>query len=278
MLLMPKLSATLLLCASVYAATDADVVSFLKKGIGNNPNISNLQVDINGKQNVLGMKGWQAYFVSIEADVKQGAENRHLNQNGTYFVNGDVIAPELVNLKTGERYNDTIAPDFSASYYTKANLISGDMNAKNKVVIFSDPLCPFCRKFVPEAISYMTKYPKTFAVYYYHFPLAQLHPASVALSKAAIVAEQNGMDNVTLKMYQVDIDPNEKNEQKIIDAFNKTFKTKLIVADLRRSSVLKQFDFDQKVVRGMMVNGTPTVFFNGEKDTKKMKYKDVKVQ
>ncbi|MFA6145098.1 MAG: DsbA family protein [Sulfurimonas sp.] len=275
---MPKLSATLLLCASVYAATDADVVSFLKKGIGNNPNISNLQVDINGKQNVLGMKGWQAYFVSIEADVKQGAENRHLNQNGTYFVNGDVIAPELVNLKTGERYNDTIAPDFSASYYTKANLISGDMNAKNKVVIFSDPLCPFCRKFVPEAISYMTKYPKTFAVYYYHFPLAQLHPASVALSKAAIVAEQNGMDNVTLKMYQVDIDPNEKNEQKIIDAFNKTFKTKLIVADLRRSSVLKQFDFDQKVVRGMMVNGTPTVFFNGEKDTKKMKYKDVKVQ
>ena len=278
MLLMPKLSATLLLCASVYGATDADVVSFLKKGIGNNPNISNLQVDINGKQNVLGMKGWQAYFVSIEADVKQGAENRHLNQNGTYFVNGDVIAPELVNLKTGERYNDTIAPDFSSSYYTKANLISGDENAKNKVVIFSDPLCPFCRRYVPEAISYMAKYPKTFAVYYYHFPLAQLHPASVALSKAAIVAEQNGMDNVTLKMYQVDIDPNEKNEQKIIDAFNKTFKTKLIVADLRRSTVVKQFDFDQKVVHGMMVNGTPTVFFNGEKDTKKMKYKDVKVQ
>ncbi len=278
MLLMPKLSATLLLCASVYGATDADVVSFLKKGIGNNPNISNLQVDINGKQNVLGMKGWQAYFVSIEADVKQGAENRHLNQNGTYFVNADVIAPELVNLKTGERYNDTIAPDFSASYYTKANLISGDANAKNKVVIFSDPLCPFCRRYVPEAISYMAKYPKTFALYYYHFPLAQLHPASVALSKAAIVAEQNGMDNVTLKMYQVDIDPNEKNEQKIIDAFNKTFKTKLIVADLRRSTVVKQFDFDQKVVHGMMVNGTPTVFFNGEKDTKKMKYKDVKVQ
>ncbi|MCX6074743.1 MAG: DsbA family protein [Campylobacterales bacterium] len=278
MLLMPKLSATLLLCASLYAANDADVVSFLKKGIGNNPNISNLQIDISGKQNVSGMRGWQAYFVSIEADVKQGSENRHLNQNGTYFVNGDVIAPELVNLKTGERYNDTITPAFSPSYYNKENLISGDVNAKNKVVIFSDPLCPFCRRYVPEAISYMAKYPKTFAVYYYHFPLAQLHPASVALSKAAIAAEQSGVDNVTFKMYQVDINPNEKDEQKIIDAFNKIFKTKLSVADLRRSSVVKQFDFDQKVVHGMMVNGTPTVFFNGEKDTKKMKYKDVKVQ
>lgn len=278
MLLMPKLSATLLLCASLFGATDAEVITFLKKGIGSNPSISNLDVDINGKQNVSGLSGWQAYFVTIEADVKQGAENRHINQNGTYFVNGDTLAPELVNLKTGERYNDTIAPNFNSAYYTKANLVSGEATATHKVAIFSDPLCPFCRRYAPEALSYMAKYPKTFAVYYYHFPLAQLHPAAVALTKAAIAAEQNGVDNAALKMYQVDIDPNEKDEQKILDAFNKTFKVKLSVADLRRPSVIKQYEFDQKAVRAMMVNGTPTVFFNGVKDTKKMKYKDVKVK
>jgi len=278
MLLMPKLSATLLLCASLFGATDAEVITFLKKGIGSNPNISNLDVDISGKQNVSGMSGWQAYFVTIEADVKQGAENRHINQNGTYFVNGDTLAPELVNLKTGERYNDTIAPQFSSTYYTKSNLVSGEANAAHKVAIFSDPLCPFCRRFVPEALSYMAKYPKSFAVYYYHFPLSQLHPSAVALTKAAIFAEQSGIDNVTLKMYQVDIDPNEKDEQKIVDAFNKTFKTKMSVTDLRRPSVIKQFEFDQKAVRTMTVNGTPTVFFDGVKDTKKTKYKDVKVK
>lgn len=278
MLLMPKLSATLLLCASLFGATDAEVITFLKKGIGSNPGITNLNVAISGKQNISGMTGWQAYFVTIEADVKQGAESRHINQNGTYFVNGDTLAPELVNLKTGERYNDIIAPGFNSTYYTKANLVSGDANAAHKVAIFSDPLCPFCRRYVPEALSYMAKYPKTFAVYYYHFPLAQLHPAAVALTKAAIAAEQSGVENVTLKMYQVDIDPNEKNEQKILDAFNKTFKTKLSIADLRRPAVVKQFEFDQKAVRAMMVNGTPTVFFDGDKDTKKMKYKDVKVK
>lgn len=278
MLLMPKLSATLLLCASLFGATDAEVITFLKKGIGSNPNISNLDVDISGKQNVSGMSGWQAYFVTIEADVKQGAENRHINQNGTYFVNGDTIAPELVNLKTGERYNDIIAPQFNSAYYTKANLVSGEANAAHKVAIFSDPLCPFCRRFVPEALSYMAKYPKSFAVYYYHFPLSQLHPSAVALTKAAIFAEQSGIDNVTLKMYQVDIDPNEKDEQKIVDAFNKTFKTKVSVTDLRRPSVIKQFEFDQKAVRAMTVNGTPTVFFDGVKDMKKTKYKDVKVK
>jgi thiol-disulfide isomerase/thioredoxin len=278
MLLMPKLSATLLLCASLFGATDAEVVTFLKKGIGNNPSISNLDVDISGKQNVSGMSGWQAYFVTIEADVKQGAENRHINQNGTYFVNGDIIAPELVNIKTGERYNDLIARDFNVAYYTKANLVSGDVNAAHKVAIFSDPLCPFCKRYVPEALSYMAKYPKTFAVYYYHFPLSQLHPAAVTLTKAAIAAEQNGVNDVTLKMYQVDINPNEKDDQKIIDAFNKTVKTKLTLADIRRPSVIKQFELDQKAVRAMMVNGTPTVFFDGNKDTKKMKYKDVKVK
>ncbi len=278
MLLMPKLSATLLLCASLFGATDAEVVTFLKKGIGANPSISNLKIEITGKQAVTGMNGWQAYFTNMEADVKQGSEVRHVSQAGTYFASGSIIAPELLNVKTGERLNDMVAPVFNTSYYTKANLISGESTATHKVAIFSDPLCPFCRKFVPEALSYMEKYPKTFAVYYYHFPLAALHPASVSLTKAAIVAEQNGTNFDMSRLYQVEINPDEKGDQKILDAFNKTFKTNVSVIDLRRASVVKQFEFDQKIVRAMMVNGTPTVFFDGEKDNKKTKYKDVKVK
>lgn len=278
MSLMPKLSSILLLSASLMAATDADVVSFLKKGIGNNPNISNLKVDVNGKKNLPAMSGWQAYFVTIEADVKQGGDTRHINQNGTYFVSGNILAPELVNLKTGERYNDSVAPDFNDAFYTKSNRISGEVNATYKVAIFSDPLCPFCRRYVPEALSYMTKYPKTFAVYYYHLPLTSLHPAAVTLTKAAIAAEQNGMDDAVLKLYKVEVNANEKDEQKILNAFNKTFGTKIGSDDIRRSSVVKQFEFDQKVSQSMMVAGTPTVFFNGQKDPSKNKYKDVKLK
>lgn len=278
MSLMLKLSSTLLLSASLMAATDAEVITFLKNGIGGNPNITNLQIDVNGKKNLPSMSGWQAYFMNIEADVKQGSDIRHINQNGTYFVNGNVIAPELINLKTGERYNDTVSPDFSNAFYTKINRISGEANAPQKVAIFSDPLCPFCRRYVPDAIAYMAKYPKTFAVYYYHYPLAGLHPAAVTLTKAAIAAEQNGVDNVVLGLYKVDINASEKNEQKILSAFNKTFGTKIDSDDIRRPSVLKQFEFDQNVAQSMMVSGTPTVFFNGQKDPSKTKYKDVKVK
>lgn len=278
MSLMPKLSSILLLSASLMAASDADVVSFLKKGIGNNPNISNLKIDVSGKKSLSAMSGWEAYFISIEADVKQGGETRHINQNGTYFVNGNILAPELVNLKTGERYNDTVAPDFNDAFYTQSNRISGEANATHKVAIFSDPLCPFCRRYVPEALSYMTKYPKTFAVYYYHLPLTSLHPAAVTLTKAAIAAEQNGIDDAVLKLYKVEVNANEKDEQKILSAFNKTFGTKISSDDIRRSSVVKQFEFDQKVSQSMMVAGTPTVFFNGKKDPSKNKYKDIKVK
>lgn len=278
MSLMPKLSTILLLSASLMAATDAEVVTFLKKGIGNNPNISNLQIDVNSKKAVPEMKGWTAYFVNINADVKQGAESRHITQSGTYFVNGDIIAPELVNLKTGGRLNDTIAPDFNAAFYTKSNLISGDANSKYKVAIFSDPLCPFCRRYVPETVEYMSKYPSVFGVYYYHFPLVGLHPAAEILTKAAIAAEQNGMQDAVLGLYKVEINANEKDDQKILDAFNRTLKTKITLADIRRPSVVKQFDLDQETAHAMMVSGTPTVFFNGQKDPTKMQYKTVKVK
>lgn len=278
MLLMPKLSAILLFSASLMAATDADVVAFLKKGIGNNPNISNLHIDINSKKALPEMKGWQAYFVNIDGDVKQGAESRHIAQSGIYFVNGDIIAPELVNVKTGARLNDTIAPDFNAAFYTKNNLISGDVNSKYKVAIFSDPLCPFCRRYVPETVEYMSKYPSIFGVYYYHFPLVGLHPAAETLTKAAIAAEQNGFEDAVLGLYKVEVNANEKDDQKILDAFNRTLKTKITLADIRNPSVVKQFEFDQQTAQSMMVSGTPTVFFNGQKDPTKMQYKTVKVK
>jgi len=278
MSLMPKLSTILALSASLMAATDAEVISFLKKGIGGNPNITNVQIEVNGKKNLPAMSGWQAYFMSIEADVKQGSDTRHINQNGTYFVNGNVIAPELINVKTGERYNDTVSPDFSSSFYTKSNRISGEANATHKVAIFSDPLCPFCRRYVPEAIAHMAKYPKVFALYYYHFPLSGLHPAAVTLTKAAIAAEQEGIENTVLRLYKVDVNASEKDDQKILNAFNKTFGTKIDLNDIKRPSVINQFEFDQKVAQSMMVVGTPTVFFNGQKDVSKNKYKEIKVK
>jgi len=275
---MSKLSATILLSSSLFAATSAQVESFLQKSIGKNPNVSNLSIKVVDQQPLKELKGWDAFTVQLSATVKQGAQSRPITQRMVYFGNGDIITPDLTNMKTGQNLKDSIAPKFKAEFYTPQNLIYGNANAKHKVAIFSDPLCPFCRKFVPEAVNYMKQYPETFAVYYYHLPLESLHPAAVALTKAALVVEHQGRKNTVLDMYTVEIDAHEKSEQKILDAFNKKLGTKVTLKDIHSKSVEAQAAFDKNVVSAMMVAGTPTIFFDGKKDQSKKKYKQVKVK
>jgi thiol:disulfide interchange protein DsbC len=280
--LMLKLSATLtlssILATSLLAATDSEVINFLKKGLSKNPNIISLDISIANKKSVKEAQGWDAYILKLEGKVKNNGTTRDISQNSIYFVKGDLITPELINIKTGKRLNDSIGPDFKADYYSKSNLIYGNENAKHKVAIFSDPLCPFCRKFVPEAINYMKKYPNNFAIYYYHFPLPSLHPAAVTLTKAAAAAELQGAKDVTLKMYNVTIDAREKDDQKILNAFNKIVGTHITIQDIHSKAVMNHGKHDSMVASSMMVSGTPTLFFDGEKDSSKKQYLDVKVK
>ncbi len=279
MSLMSKLSAAILLSSlSLFGATNAEVISFLEKQIGGNKNVSNLKITVNSRAAVKDLKGWDSLIINLNARVKQGKQERDIEQQMIYFVQGDFITKEINSIKTGRPLSSTISPKFKAEFYTKANLAYGNANAKHKVAIFSDPLCPFCRKYVPEAINYMKKYPNDFAVYYYHFPLPSLHPAAVALTKAAIAAEQKGLHGKILDMYKVEINARETDEKKIVAAFNKTVGTSITVADIHTPAVEKQFNSDKKTALNVMVQGTPTIFFDGVKDASKNKFREVKVK
>ena len=279
MSLMSKLSATILLSSlSLFGATNAEVTSFLTKQIGGNKNVSNLKISVTNRAPAKDLKGWESVIVNLTAHVKQGNQERNIEQQMIYFVHGDFITKELNNVKTGAALSGSVSPSFEASFYKKENLAYGNANAKHKVAIFSDPLCPFCRKFVPEAITYMKKYPNDFAIYYYHFPLPALHPAAVTLTKAAIAAEQKGVHGKVLDMYKVQINAREKSDQKILDAFNKTVGTSITVMDINSPAVMKQFNNDKHIAAQVMVQGTPTMFFDGVKDPSKNKFKQVKVK
>ena len=65
MSLMSKLSAILLLSVSLFGAGDADLINFLKQGIGKNPNIVSLDIKIVNKIPLDEPKGWEAYVVSL---------------------------------------------------------------------------------------------------------------------------------------------------------------------------------------------------------------------
>ena len=122
----------------------------------------------------------------------------------------------------------------------------------------------------------MKKRPDTFAIYYYHFPLERIHPASVPLVQAAVAAELKGTKDVVLNLYKVKVDPREKNIQKILTAFNKTMKTNIKVSDLSKRDVLVHLNSDMSVAENLMVGGTPTLYFDGKVDKTKRKFEQVK--
>ena len=285
MLSMSKLLVTLFLVSSLFSVSvfaqakdySNEVVSFLKNNISKNPNVISLDVKVVDKKDLQKPEGWQAYIVSFEGKAKVGKDEKKISQNTIYFVKDGIIATELIDMKTGLKLNDTISPKFKDEFYTKSNLIYGDENAAHKIAIFSDPLCPFCKAFVPGAIEYMKKYPKDFAVYYYHYPLEGLHPASPTICRAAIYLELQGKQDSLLKIYSLKIDPRETNEQKILDVINSTLGTKISIKDIHSIMVQSQFEGDRDIANALLVNGTPSVYFDGEKDATKNKYKSVKV-
>lgn len=278
MSLMLKLLITTLLLSSTLFANNVEktVEKFLKKSFKSNRNIVSLKVEILEKIAVTKLEGWDAFIVSIDATLKAKPKNRQVKQKMIWFSNGSLITQDLVDMKSGNSLKDLVAPTFKPEHYKKENLIYGNIDAEHKVAIFSDPLCPFCRTFVPRVVNEMRKQPKKFAIYYYHLPLTSLHPSAVALVKAAIVAELQGHKDVVLNLYKVQVNSREKDVKKILAAFNKTLKTDIKPADINSTEVIKHYKSDIEISEALMVIGTPTMFFDGKIDKSKNKYKEVK--
>ncbi|MBU1658075.1 thioredoxin domain-containing protein [bacterium] len=276
-LMLKLLATTLLLSSALLAVGSGELIEkHLEKAFKSNPNISSLNIKVVDKMPVEGLKGWDAYVIKIDATLQAKPENREISQKMIWFSNGSVITQDLVDLKSGDSLKELVSPTFKDEFYKKENLIYGNANAKHKVAIFSDPLCPFCRNFVPKAINDMKKEPNKFAIYYYHFPLPTLHPAAVELTKAAIAAELKGHKDVILKLYTVEVDAREKDINKILAAFNKIIDANIKPEDLHLPEVLKHYENDLKIASDVMVQGTPTLFLDGKVDKTKRQYEKVK--
>ena len=270
------LSITLLFASSVFAnATYDEIGEFLSDKFEENPRIQSADVQVIDAVPLQEPKGWSGYIVEIEAYLKERPK-QPIKQRMVWFSDGTVITKELVNIKTGEDLTKKVKPKFQEKFYTKENLIYGNANARHKVVIFSDPLCPFCRGYVPGALKKMKKEPNKFAVYYYHFPLDRIHPASPHIVKMATAAEMKGVKDVMLKIYDIKVNPRETDVKKILEAFNKAVGTHLTEKDINTPAVLKQVNHDFNVVNELMVQGTPTVYLDGKIDETKKGYLKVK--
>lgn len=260
--------ASLLLSSTLFASVEVDkkIIAFEKNRLSQNQGITLKKLDIVTKE-ALSIKGWYGYRLNIQANV----EGRGLvTADNMVFTNGDAFTMELIDMNTGRSFKDLLMPKVTKSYYSKDHFIAGDKNAKNKVVVFSDPLCPACQRSMPAIINIANDKSKDIALYYYHFPLLSIHPAADALSRAMIVAKEKGIKNIEDKVYKTDFrkyfNAKQTDDKIILDGFNKIFKTNITLAEINKATVKNVISTDIKMGEDVMVQGTPTIFVNGIND------------
>jgi len=167
--------------------------------------------------------------VAVEDKGKRGLF--YVDFSKKYLIGGKIIEVNAAVDRTGERLkelNKNRRIDRSRIPLKDALLLGGK-NASKKVIIFTDPDCPFCWKFHKE-LKKVVEQRKDIAFYIKLFPLIKLHPD--ALWKSRTIACNN-----SLKLLE--------------DNFEK----KTI---LRPNCEAKEIDENIKLAESLGISGTPT--------------------
>ncbi|MEA3491627.1 MAG: DsbA family protein [Campylobacterota bacterium] len=265
-LLMSMIVITATLDASM---SEAKLTKYVKKFIVKNPAVRVSSVEIVDIQKVDGEEGWEVYLTNMKL-IHNGKD---LSVPQTIFVNGDLITPALMNLKRNKNYSNEYKPSIPDSYYSDDHLLFGNKDAKHKIVIFSDPQCPYCMEIVPEIMDAARKYPDTFALYYYHLPLLSIHPVSGILVRVMHVAQDWKKSDVVEKLYSLKINPNETNIDKVLAAVKTQTGFSVTKAEIERKAVKQAIESDEDAAAKVMVTGTPTIYFDSQWDKMRNRYK-----
>ena len=276
MSLMSKLlSLAVITTLTINAGTDEDdVKDYVKKHMIKNEKVKVSKVDIISTKTLDEPKGWEVFFLNIHANVKKSPTvYDKVTVPETLFVKDGYTVPTLINLETGEDYKSSLKPELSKDLYDEKHLVAGNKDAKHKLVVFSDPQCPFCQTKVPEIYKAVTENPETFALYYYHFPLLRIHPVSDIITRAMVVEQHKGNAAKAMEFYSLKINPREVNATKVLGMLKEKYSVSITEKEINTEEVSKEIIFDREMATKSMVSGTPTVYVDGVWDPSRNKYK-----
>ncbi len=277
MSLMSKLlSLAVITTLSVSAGDNADdVKSYVKEYMIKNKDVKVTQVDIIDSKLLDEPKGWEAFFVNIHANVKKGPTIfDKVTVPETLFVKDGYTVPTLINLENGEDLKMTLKPELKSNVYDEKHLVAGNKNAKHKLVVFTDPMCPFCRQKVPEIYKVVKENPDTFALYYYHLPLTRIHPVSDIITRAMQVAKAKGLsEDKVMEFYKLKVEPREVNATKVLAEIKKQFNLDITEKEINDEKISKEIIFDREIATQSMVTGTPTLYIDGKWNPSRNGYK-----
>jgi len=267
-LLMSTVVATVALSANAQPE-NKKLVKYVKRNIVKNPQVTVKGVTVLESKTHKDLPGWTILLTNMDLEYQK----KDIKAPEMMFVKDGLITGHLVNLKTGNDYRNEIKPTVPSSMYDDAHLLFGNKNAKHKILVFSDPMCPFCRDTVPGIMKAAKDNPNNIAVYYYHLPLLRIHPVSDMLTRIMHVAQEEGKTDVVEKIYSLKIKPQETNATKILSAVKSQTGYDVSASKIEEKSVKDALKADADAAGKMMVTGTPTVYIDGEWDKMRDGYK-----
>ena len=266
-LLMSTIAATVALSANTQPDTK-DLVNYIKKSVVKNPQVTVKGVTVIESKTHKELPGWTVLLTNMDLEYQK----KDIHAPEVMFVKDGLITGHLVNLKTGNDYRDNIKPTVPTAMYDDAHLLFGNKDAAHKVLIFSDPQCPFCQDVVPKIFTAAKENPTKMAVYYYHLPLLRIHPVSGILTRIMHVAQHEGKLDVIEKLYSLKIDPKETDMTKVLAAVQKHTGYSISSEKIEKKEVKDAIKADETSAGRMMVSGTPTIYIDGEWDKSRAKY------
>lgn len=111
-------------------------------------------------------------------EVRMGDNIAYVDKDVNYFIYGHIFDIATRQDLTQARINEFDKVDFAKLPFQDAIKIKKG-NGKRVFAAFTDPECPFCQR-LEGAMSSMDNY----TMYVFLFPIAQLHPASMAKATA----------------------------------------------------------------------------------------------
>ena len=267
-LLISTIAATLALSANS-VPSEKQLLKYIKTAVVKNPKVKINAVNIVESKKDARLPGWSILFTVMDLNYQK----KDIQAPEMMFVKDGLITGNLLDLKTGSNYRDIIKPSVPFNFYDEAHLLFGNKDAKHKVLIFSDPQCPFCQDIVPDIFKASRENPTKIAVYYYHLPLLRIHPVSDILTRVMHVAQHEGKADIVEKLYSLKIDAKETDMTKILAAVKSHAAYDVSAAQVNAKEVKEAVKKDAKAANRMMVSGTPTIYIDGEWDKMRDGYK-----
>lgn len=220
-----------------------------------------------------GTNGWKVYFLTMEVKIQTSVGDTIRTLNKVVFNKGGKIAFSLKDSQ-GKDYAKILKPKVPEMAYDKKHLLVGNKSAKHRILLMSDPFCPFCQEIVPVLIDAVKANPDIFALYYYHLPLLKIHPAADITTKAMHVFQERGDIENLKACYRLPLSGKERTPQVILDAITKKTGAKFSLQELNTLEIYDALGFDLDMKKRLMVTGTPTIFIDDTWDPTRFKYKE----